>query len=94
MEYEKILNQFTVIEKKMSNAKLNFVSKIEDKQMIDESLFHLIKAHDLLDKMIREISPDRFATRVQNTLVTPALSIDKLFVCNICGSSSCQSDHN
>lgn len=68
MDHDKILNQFTVIQRKISDGKLNFVAKIEDEHMIDESLFHLIKAHDLLDKMIREIAPERFGKRQQTVI--------------------------
>jgi hypothetical protein len=93
MNNDNILKQFELVEASVERAKIPFWSGLQHKNVIEVSLWELMKAHKQIENMIREIDPVRFGGSYSNVYRLPALDENKLHLCTICGDPQCQSDH-
>lgn len=95
MNTESILKQFEIVQKSISRAKLPFETDMLAKEVLEVTLYELIKSYHQIENLVREIDPQRFGqTAVMvNQIHTPELSPDKLKLCPFCGDPNCQSDH-
>lgn len=90
---ESIIKQFELVDGSLHRARLPFDTDMLHPENIEVVLWELIKAKEQLINMIREIAPDRFGITVQRYIHIPDITTDRLFLCNICGSPNCESDH-
>lgn len=93
MNTESITKQFELVEASIGRAKIPFWSGLIHKNVIEVSLYELIKAHKQIENMIREIDPQRFGPKESETISFPQLDEHKLNLCPFCGNPECQSDH-
>lgn len=91
MNTESILKQFALVEKSITRAKLPFETDMLHKEVLEVTLYELIKAYHQIDNLVREIDPGRFGSQQQFYL--PPLDEHRLFLCPHCGNAECQSDH-
>lgn len=93
MNTESILSQFDVIEKSMQRAKLPFETDMLAKEVIEVTLYELIKSYKQIENLVREIDPERFGPKKSVSIRIPSLEVHNLNLCEFCGSAECQSDH-
>lgn len=95
MNTASIISQFELVEKSIARAKLPFETDMLQKEVIEVSLYELIRSYHQIENLIREIEPQRFGLKqIQKyVLQTPEISVDRLHLCPFCGDPECQSDH-
>lgn len=93
MNVESLLNQFSIVEASITRARLPFETRMLQKQLMEVTLYELIKSREQLLQMIQEIDPTRFGPTIIQIPHTPIPNIEMLNVCPFCGSNDCQSDH-
>jgi hypothetical protein len=91
MNVESILKQFEIVEKSLSRAKLPFETDMLHKEVLEVTLYELIKSYHQIENMVREIDPGRFGP--QQTTAFPRLDAHYLALCEYCGDPKCESDH-
>lgn len=92
---ESILEQFALVEKSLTRAKLPFETDMTQPEIIEVTLYELIKSYAQIENLVREIDPDRFGKKLQQVprMIEPALSVNSLRLCPHCGDPKCGSDH-
>lgn len=95
MNTESILKQFEIVKTSLQRAKLPFETGMMQKEVIEVTLYELIKSYHQIANLVREIAPERFGEQIIEKRVahTPELSVDDLDLCPYCGSPDCTSDH-
>lgn len=93
LNVESILKQFEIVQQSITRAKLPFETGMMQKEVIEVTLYELIKSYHQIENMIREIDAERFGGRLTEAYHEPSLDIHRLNLCPYCGNADCQSDH-
>jgi hypothetical protein len=93
MNQESILKQFELIEQSVKRARLPFEVGMLQEEVMEVSMYELMKIREQAANMIKEIGFPRFEAVVTNHIHYPELTVEALNVCPFCGNPHCQSDH-
>jgi hypothetical protein len=86
---DEIVNIITRLQK----ARCSETTSLTEEEVIEERLFHLLKAKEAIEDLVKEIDPNRFAPVRSYSIENQPLDYRRLNLCPICGKTRCTSDH-
>ncbi len=90
---ESILQQLIVVEQSIRRAKLPFETSMLQEEVLEVTLYELIKSMEQIKILVREIGYPRFEPVTIQKLHYPIMTVDVLNLCPYCGNPNCTSDH-